>query len=222
MEARPSRMFEVLRACDALGRVIPELDRLWGVPQRADHHPEVDTGVHVMMVVDYAATHGFPLGVRFAALMHDLGKGMTPTDALPRHIGHEAKSAELLEAVCARLRTPVDVRDLARLVAREHGLIHRALELRPATLVQLLERLDVFRRAARLDDVLMACEADYRGRLGLMDRDYPQAAHLRRASDAARAVDAGAIARACADAESIRAQVHAARVAAVRDALGGG
>jgi len=222
MEARPSRMFEVLRACDALGRVIPELDRLWDVPQRADHHPEVDTGVHVMMVVDYAATHGFPLGVRFAALMHDLGKGTTPAQALPRHIGHEAKSAELLEAVCARLRTPVDVRDLARLVAREHGLIHRALELRPATLVQLLERLDVFRRAARLDDVLMACEADYRGRLGLTDRDYPQAAHLRRASDAARAVDAGAIARSCPDPASIRSRVHAARVAAVRAAIGGG
>ncbi len=220
MEDKPSRMFAILRACDALGRVIPELDRLWGVPQRADRHPEVDTGVHVMMVVDYAATHGFPLGVRFAALMHDLGKGATPPASLPAHVGHESQSVALLETVCARLRTPVDVRDLARLVAREHGLIHRALELRPATIVQLLERLDVFRRPARLDEVLMACEADYRGRLGLFERDYPQAPRVRRASDAARAVDAGAIARSCPDADSIRTRVHAARVAAVRAALG--
>ncbi|ODU67168.1 MAG: multifunctional CCA tRNA nucleotidyl transferase/2'3'-cyclic phosphodiesterase/2'nucleotidase/phosphatase, partial [Lautropia sp. SCN 66-9] len=139
MERHPSRMFEVLRECGALERVLPELARLWGVPQRAEHHPEVDTGVHVMMVVDYAAGAGQPLPVRFAALTHDLGKGTTPPEQWPRHIAHEARSVKLLDALCERLRVPGECRDLARLVAREHGLIHRVLELRASTLVELLE-----------------------------------------------------------------------------------
>jgi len=220
MEARPSRMFEVLRSCGALARVFPELDRLWGVPQRADYHPEVDTGVHVMMVIDYAAERGLSLPVRFAALTHDLGKGETEAHALPRHVGHEARSVALVEHACARLRAPGEVRDLARMVAREHGLIHKAQMLRPATLVQLLERLDGIRRPARVDDVLAACEADFRGRLGFRERPYPAPARILAALGAARSVDAGALAAQGGDADAIRARIHAARVDAVERALG--
>ena len=221
MEAKPSRMFEVLRACGALARVFPELDRLWGVPQRADHHPEVDTGVHVMMVVDHAAQQGHGLAVRFAALTHDLGKGETPEHVLPQHIGHEARSVRLVEQACARLRAPTEVRDLARIVAAEHGNIHRALELRPSTLVKLLERMDAMRRPARVDEVLAACEADFRGRPGHAGRPYPQADRLRQALAAARSVDAGAIAAATPQGGSIRDRVHAARVEAVATAMAG-
>jgi tRNA nucleotidyltransferase (CCA-adding enzyme) len=218
MEARPGRMFEVLRACGALARVFPELDRLWGVPQPVATHPEVDTGAHVMMVLDYAARRGFPLPVRFAVITHDLGKGETPPEMLPRHIGHEKRSAELVEQACERLRAPTEVRDLARLVAREHGLIHRAMELRPGTLLELLERLDALRRPERVDAVLAACEADHRGRPGAGERPYPQAERIRVALRAARSVDAGAVAKA-GPAASIRERVHAARAQAVARAL---
>jgi len=221
MEARPSRMFEVLRECGALARLLPELDRLWGVPQRADYHPEVDTGVHVMMVVDTAATMGGSLAVRFAALMHDLGKGTTPDDVLPRHLGHEQRSVELLEAVCKRLRVPTDCRDLAVVVAREHGNIHRSEAFGAAALTRLLERCDALRKPARFAEALQACEADARGRLGFEDREYPQTARLLMALEAAVSVDAGAVARECADNVSlIRDRVHAARVAAVAARLG--
>jgi hypothetical protein len=142
MEACPSRMFAILRECGALARLLPELDRLFGVPQRADYHPEVDTGVHVMMVVDQSAQRGCALPVRFAALLHDLGKGTTPATDLPRHPGHEARSVDLVGAVCARFKVPVDCRDLALLVARYHGDIHRGPELAPATIVRLLESTD--------------------------------------------------------------------------------
>jgi len=222
MEARPSRMLDVLRSCGALARVFPELERLWGVPQRADYHPEVDTGVHMMMVIDYAAERGLALPVRFAALTHDLGKGETPVEMLPRHVGHEARSVALVEAVCERLRVPNEARDLARLVAREHGLIHKAATLRPATLVQLLERLDGPRRPARVHDVLAACEADFRGRLGFRDRAYEAPARVLAALEAARSVDAGAIAAEAAGeggADAIRERIHAARVAAVTLAI---
>ncbi|KDP85094.1 2', 3'-cyclic nucleotide 2'-phosphodiesterase [Cupriavidus sp. SK-3] len=221
MEARPSRMFEVLRECGALARLLPELDRLWGVPQRADYHPEVDTGVHVMMVVDTAATMGGSLAMRFAALAHDLGKGTTPDDVLPRHLGHEQRSVELLEAVCKRLRVPTDCRDLAVVVAREHGNIHRSEAFGAAALTRLLERCDALRKPARFAEALQACEADARGRLGFEDREYPQAARLLMALEAAASVDAGAVARECADNVSlIRDRVHAARVAAVAARLG--
>ena len=219
MEAKPSRMFEVLRACGALARVFPELDRLWGVPQRADHHPEVDTGVHVMMVLDQAARQGASLAVRFAALTHDLGKGETPADVLPRHVGHEARSVRLVEQACERRRAPTQGRELARIVAAEHGNVHRALELRPATLVKLLERIDAFRRPARVEEVLAACEAAARGRLGYADRPYPQAERIRKALAAARSVDAGAVAAATPAGTSIRERVHVARVEAVAKAL---
>jgi len=221
MEARPSRMFEVLRDCGALARLLPELDRLWGVPQRADYHPEVDTGVHVMMVVDTAAGMDAPLPVRFAALVHDLGKGTTPADVLPRHIGHEQRSVALLEDVCKRLRVPTECRDLAVAVAREHGNIHRSDAFGAAALTRLLERCDALRKPARFAGILQACEADARGRLGFEQRSYPQAVRLMAALAAAAAVDAGAVARECAgNASLIKDRVHVARVAAVEAALG--
>jgi tRNA nucleotidyltransferase (CCA-adding enzyme) len=215
MERQPARLFETLRGCGALARLLPEIDRLWGVPQRADFHPEVDTGVHTMMVIDMAARLGLSLPARFAALTHDLGKGTTPADILPRHIGHEHRSVELLEPLCARLRVPTDCRDVARLVARYHGDIHKVAELRPETVVKLIERCDALRRPARFEEVLGACEADYRGRLDFTERAYEAGPRWRQALAAVQAVDAGAVARACADPAQIPARVHAARVAAV-------
>jgi len=221
MERKPSRMFSVLRECGALLRILPEIDSLFGVPQRADYHPEVDTGVHVMMVVDHAAAQGYTLPVRFAALTHDLGKATTPEDVLPRHIGHEGRSVELLKPLCDRLRVPNECRDLALLVAREHGNIHRVMEMGAAALVRLFERSDALRKPARFAEALQACEADARGRLGFERREYAQAERLREALIAARAVDAGAIARSCADKpERIKEAVHQARVAAVAGAVG--
>jgi tRNA nucleotidyltransferase (CCA-adding enzyme) len=216
MEARPSRMFDVLRECGALARLLPELDALWGVPQRADYHPEVDTGVHVMMVIDMAARLAAALPARFAALTHDLGKGRTPADILPRHHGHELKSLTMVEAVCERLRVPTDCRDVARLVARFHGDMHRVAELRPETQLTLLERCDALRRPERFELILLACEADYRGRLGWEERDYVQAAAWRAALAAVRAIDAGAIAGATADPRAIPGNIGAARVEALR------
>ncbi|NJD26216.1 MAG: multifunctional CCA addition/repair protein [Betaproteobacteria bacterium] len=219
MEARPSRMFHVLRDCGALARLLPEVDALFGVPQRADYHPEIDTGVHTMMVIDTAARNGGALPVRFAALCHDLGKGTTPADILPRHIGHELRSEELTGVLCARLRVPAECRDLALLAARLHGDIHRAAELRPATIVDLLERCDALRRPARFAQLLEACRADYNGRLGWDEKPYTSPQRLLLALDAARAVDAGAIAGACATPGEIAGRVHAARVVAVRKVL---
>jgi len=219
METKPSRMFDSLRACGALARLLPEIEALFGVPQRADFHPEVDTGVHVMMVIDMAAQLGLPLPARFAALTHDLGKGVTPPQILPRHTGHEAQSVVLLGPLCERLRVPGDCRELARLVANYHGDIHRAEQLRPATLVKVLEHCDALRRPERFEELLAACEADYRGRLGYAERAYPQAGQWRAALAAARAVDAGGIVRACtASAQEglIPERIHAARVIAVK------
>lgn len=221
MEKKPSRMFEVLRECGALARILPEVDALFGVPQRADYHPEVDTGVHVMMVVDHAAQQGYTLPVRFAALAHDLGKATTPEDVLPRHIGHEGRSVDLLKPLCERLRVPNDCRDLALLVAREHGNIHRVMEMGAGALVRLIERSDAIRKPARFAEALQACEADARGRLGFETRDYPQAERLRVALIAARGVDAGAVAKRLADAPAgIKDAVHQERVRAVEAALG--
>jgi len=187
-EAKPSRMFEVLRACGALAVLLPEVDRLWGVPQRAEYHPEVDTGVHLMMVLDMAARLNAPLTVRFACLTHDLGKGTTPTDVLPRHIGHEARSADLLQDVAERLRVPVDCRETAEVVAREHGNIHRSGDLGADALLRLLERCDAIRKPARFADVLLACECDARGRLGFEEQPYPQRERLAQALQAAQSV----------------------------------
>ncbi|MGF6533653.1 tRNA nucleotidyltransferase (CCA-adding enzyme) [Paraburkholderia sp. GAS206C] len=221
MEKRPSRMFEVLRECGALARILPEIEALYGVPQRADYHPEVDTGVHVMMVVDHAAAQGYALAVRFAALTHDLGKATTPEDVLPRHIGHEGRSVDLLKPLCERMRVPNECRDLALLVAREHGNIHRVMETGAAGVVRLLERCDAIRKPGRFAEALQACESDARGRLGFEARGYPQAERLRVALVAARAVDAGAIAKGVGDrTELIREAVQRERVRVVAVALG--
>ncbi|MBK9955086.1 MAG: multifunctional CCA addition/repair protein [Rhodocyclaceae bacterium] len=219
MEAKPSRMFELLRQCGALRKLLPELERLWGVPQRADYHPEIDTGTHVMMVIDMAARLNLALPARFAALTHDLGKGTTPADVLPRHLGHEQRSVNLLGPVCERLRVPADCRDLALLVARFHGDMYKIDQLRPTTVVRLLERCDVFRRPERFEELLGACEADYRGRLGFAERDFGQSQSWRCAVAAARGVDAGAVAAGCADPARIPARIHEARAAAVAAAL---
>jgi tRNA nucleotidyltransferase (CCA-adding enzyme) len=221
MEAQPSRMFTLLRECGALARILPEVDRLYGVPQRADYHPEVDTGVHVMMVLDHAAKHGYALPVRFAALTHDLGKGTTPADILPRHIGHEGRSVDLLKPLCERLRVPNECRDLAVMVAREHGNIHRVREMGAAALVRLLERCDAIRKPGRFAEALQACESDARGRLGFESSAYPQAERLRTVLIAVRTVDAGAVAAEyAAQPARIKDAVHQARVAAASAALG--
>ncbi len=189
MEQRPSRMFEVLRDCGALARLLPEVDRLWGIPQRADYHPEVDTGVHLMMVLDMSARLGAALPVRFACLGHDLGKGNTPPDVLPRHIGHEERSVRLLKGVCERWRVPRECRELAEVVAREHGNIHRSGDFSPVAVLRLLERCDAIRRPDRFVEVLLACECDARGRLGFEEQAYPQRDRLLTALAAARSVD---------------------------------
>lgn len=220
MERTPSRMFEVLRECGALEHLLPEVDRLWGVPQRAEYHPEVDTGVHLMMVLDMSARMQASLPVRFACLGHDLGKGTTPAGELPRHIGHEERSVRLLKGVCERLRVPTDCRELAEVVAREHGNIHRSAEFGAAALVRLLERCDAFRKPARFDEILLACECDARGRLGLEDSAYPQRPRLARALLAAQSVHTETVALAAQAAglsgPKIGEHIHAARVQAVK------
>lgn len=215
MEAKPSRMFEILRACGALKKLLPELDCLWGVPQRAEYHPEIDTGIHVMMVIDMAAQLNLSLPARFAALTHDLGKGATPADILPRHIGHEQRSATLLEPVCERLRVPADCRDMARLVARFHGDMGKVNELRPDTQLKILERCDALRRPGRFEEILGACEADYRGRLGYAGHPFTAGERWRTLLATVQSVDAGIIAQACADKANIPAQIQQARIKAL-------
>lgn len=195
MEEKPSRMFEVLRACGALHRLLPEVNRLWGVPQRPEYHPEIDTGVHLMMVLDVSAQLNATLATRFACLCHDLGKGTTPADVLPRHIGHEGRSVKLLKALCDRLRAPVECRELAEVVAREHGHIHQSASLGAAALLRLLERCDAIRKPGRFQEVLLACEADARGRLGFELATYPQGLRLRKALELALAADANGAAQ---------------------------
>ncbi len=194
MEEKPSRMFQVLRQSNALQVLLPEVGCLWGVPQRAEYHPEIDTGVHLMMVLDMAAQLNAPLPVRFACLMHDLGKGTTPADILPRHIKHELRSVDLLLPICERLRVPVECKELAVVVAREHGNIHRSGELKADAVLRLLERCDAIRKPARFAQVLQACECDARGRLGKQDDAYPQATRLQTALNAALAVPTAEIA----------------------------
>ena len=219
MEERPSRMFDVLRECGALKVVLPEVDRLWGVPQRPEYHPEVDTGVHLMMVLDMAARLATTLTVRFACLVHDLGKGTTPADMLPRHIGHEQRSAKLLKGLCERLRVPTECRETADVVAREHGNIHRSGELGAAALVRLIERCDGIRKPARFDDILLACECDARGRLGFDEAPYPQRQRLSEALAAVQSVATSVIAARAAESgvtgQKVGEMIHAARVRAV-------
>ncbi len=188
MEAKPSRMFQVLRQCGALQVLLPEVDRLWGVPQPEAHHPEIDTGVHLMMVLDMAAQLNAPLSMRFACLMHDLGKGTTREEELPRHINHESRSVDLLLPICERLRVPLECKELAVVVAKEHGNIHRSATLDASAVMRLLERCDALRKPARFEEALLACECDARGRLGLQEQPYPQRERLSRALKAALAV----------------------------------
>ncbi len=223
MESHPSRMFEVLRDCGALARLLPEVDRLWGVPQRPEYHPEIDTGVPLMMVLDMSARLQAGLPVRFACLAHDLGKGTTPAEMLPRHIGHEERSARLLAGLAARLRVPVECRELADVVAREHGNIHRSGEFRAAALVRLLERCDALRKPARMAEILLACECDARGRAGKQDEPYPQGPRLLAALQAAQSVDTAQVSSramaAGAKGRDIGQWIHAARVDAVQAQL---
>ena len=187
-ETRPDVFFETLRECGALQVIFPELAALYGVPQPPRWHPEVDTGVHVMLALRYAADTGASVTVRFAVLMHDLGKALTAPQRWPSHHGHEEAGVPVIEALCARLKAPNGFRDLAVLTARHHAVVHRAAELRPATVLKLLEATDAFRRPERFEEMLAACEADARGRTGLDTKPYPQRDYLRRVRAAAAAV----------------------------------
>jgi len=188
-ERSPSRFIEVLRDCGALERILPELDRLFGVPQPEEHHPEIDTGIHTLMVLHQACRLSDDTEVRFAALMHDLGKGVTPESEWPHHIEHEARGADIVLDVCKRLRIPNEYRDLAERTARFHLHYHRALELKPSTVVNTLEQLDAFRKPQRFEKFLLASEADARGRPGHEDSTFPQGAYFRTAFEQAQKVD---------------------------------
>ena len=217
MAARPSGMFETLRRCGALARLLPEVDALVGVPQRAEYHPEGDAWTHTLMVLDVAARRDEVLPVRFAALLHDLGKATTPADILPRHHGHEARGARLIEVLAGRLRVPADCRELAVLAAREHGRLHqldRPGGLTAKTIVDVLEKCDAFRRPARFAQLLAVAACDHAGRGGV-GNDYQAGPRWQRMLAAASAVDAGAVAAQCDSAPEIGRRVHAARVAAV-------
>jgi tRNA nucleotidyltransferase (CCA-adding enzyme) len=189
-ERQPDVFIEVLRECGALARLLPEVDALFGVPQPESHHPEIDTGVHVLMALRESVKLDCSKEVRFAVLMHDLGKATTPKELLPRHIAHEERGVALVEKVCTRLRAPNRYRELAIKVCKLHTLCHRAMELRGSTINKLFSGMDAFRRPERLEDFLLACESDARGRLGLEGRDYPQADYLRNALKIAAQVNA--------------------------------
>ncbi len=214
-EPSPAVYFAVLRACGALAIVFPELDRLYGVPQPERWHPEIDTGLHVHLVLTVAAQLSTESRVRFAALMHDLGKGTTPHAEWPKHHGHEGRGVKLVEALCARLRIPNDHRDLAVIVAREHGNVHRAMQLRPDTMLALLERCDALRRPDRFGEALLACIADARGRTGFETADYPQADFLAKALDSARQVTLDPTERSQLDGASIGRRLAELRLAAL-------
>jgi tRNA nucleotidyltransferase (CCA-adding enzyme) len=223
MGAKPSRMLQVLRECGALQRLLPEVDKLYGVPQRAEYHPEIDTGIHLEMVLDTSARVNAPLEVRFACLCHDLGKGTTPPDVLPRHIGHEQRSETLTRALCTRWRVPAECKELAELVAREHGNIHQSLCFGAEAVLRLLMRCDALRRPERFLLALQACECDARGRLGKEDEAYAQRPRLALLLKAAQSVDSAAVsAQALKDGlkgPAVGARMDAARLAAIAAAL---
>jgi tRNA nucleotidyltransferase (CCA-adding enzyme) len=223
MGAQPSRMLQVLRECGALQRLLPEVDQLYGVPQRAEYHPEIDTGIHLEMVLDASACMNAPLEVRFACLCHDLGKGTTPADVLPRHIGHEQRSEKLTRALCTRWRVPVECKELAELVAREHGNIHQSGGFGAEAVLRLLVRCDAMRRPERFLLALQACECDARGRLGKEDNAYAQGPRLALLLKAAQSVDSASIsAQALQDGlkgPAVGARLDAARLAAISGAL---
>jgi tRNA nucleotidyltransferase (CCA-adding enzyme) len=218
-EPTPSRFFEVLRNCGALARILPELEQLFGVPQPKHHHPEEDTGVHTMMVLDQAARLTTDTRVRFAALVHDLGKGTTPREEWPRHIAHEHRGVELVNILCDRLRIPNDYRELAQIVTRYHGIYHRAEELRASTLQDTLEAVDAFRRPERFEQFLLACEADSRGRTGFEELHFAQPALLRDALRAASQVSAKAVVADGYSGKTVGEQLRLRRIEAIRQAL---
>ena len=223
MEDHPARLIEVLRDSGALQRLLPELDRLWGVPQRPEHHPEVDTGAHQLLVLQACARAAAPLPVRWACLCHDLGKGLTPPAHWPRHHGHEGASVRLAAAVGQRLRVPAECRELAEVVAREHGNIHRSGELSAAAVLRLLDRCDALRRPARFEAALLACECDMRGRLGFEHHAYPQRQRLGTALQAVLQSDTASVTQqALADGlkgPAIGQRVQQARLQALEGAL---
>ena len=214
-EDAPQRFFEVLRECGALKVIFPEIDRLWGVPQPERWHPEIDTGVHVMMVLEQAARFSPKVEVRFAALTHDLGKGVTPKKYWPRHSGHEAASVRLVGEMCERLGAPKRFRTLAEKVAKLHGVCHRADELRPDTKLKVLESLGAFRSGSLLEDFLVSCEADYRGRKDMTEDPYPAADVLRRAFSAASTVTGADLAAEGFEGARLGEELRRRRIAAI-------
>jgi tRNA nucleotidyltransferase (CCA-adding enzyme) len=215
-ETRPSVFFELLRESGALARILPEIDALFGVPQNAKYHPEIDTGIHTLLVVDQAAGLSDDLPVRFAALVHDLGKAITPEAQLPSHYGHEWSGLGPIKQLCQRLRIPNEFRDLALLACQVHLKIHRARELKPATILELLETLDAFRRPRRLEQALLVAEADMRGRTGREMEAYPQAAILRAYFKAATEIDTESIARRLKNGPAIAQGIRELRIEAIK------
>jgi tRNA nucleotidyltransferase (CCA-adding enzyme) len=218
-EETPARFFEVLRGCGALARIFPELERLFGVPQPKHHHPEEDTGTHMLLVLAQAARLSADKRVRFAALVHDLGKGTTPPSEWPRHLAHEHRGVALVQALCERLRVPGDYRDLALIVTRHHGVYHRAEALRPSTFLKSLEAMDAFRRTERVEQFLLACEADARGRPGFEESARPETELFRTAFRAAQEVTARELVAQGLKGERIREELHRQRVRAIAHAL---
>ena len=216
---RPDIYFRVLRETGALAVIYPELDRLFGVPQPERWHPEIDSGEHTLMVILDAARRNCSEEVRFAGLVHDLGKGTTPKDQWPRHIGHEQRSAKLIKKLCARTGVPNRFRDLAIPVALYHGICHRAAELRPQTLLKVIEALDAFRRPERLDEFLDACKSDVRGRTGRENDAYPQARIFTKAYRAACAVRAGDLAKEGLSDKALGMAIREARIEAIGKAI---
>ncbi len=218
-EDSPRIYFEVLRECGALKVIFPEIDNLYGIPNPEKHHPEIDTGVHTMMVVDAAVSLSPDPKVRFAALVHDLGKALTPKDQWPKHIGHEEKGVKVIEKLCERIRVPKDYKELAILGSRFHLISHKVFELKASTIVRKLERLDCYRRPQRFEAFLIVCTADYQGRLGFEDRDYPQAIFWRKAYAITQSIDTQPLIEKGLKGNEIANEIHSLRVAAVQQLL---
>lgn len=214
-EASPNRFFEVLRECGALAIIFPEVDRLFGVPQPENYHPEIDTGVHVMMCLQAAVRLNADTETRFAVLTHDLGKGTTPQDILPSHIGHEERGVDLLKALDKRIRLPKSFKQLALVVAQYHTHVHRAEEIKPSTTLKTLQAMDAFRKPERFEKILTACIADARGRTGYENCDYPQADIFRRALQAANSVDVQALVQQGYKGEELAGRIAEARIRAI-------
>lgn len=215
-EPEPARFFEVLRGCGALAVLFPEVERLFGVPQPAQYHPEIDCGIHTLLVLQQAAQLSAAPEVRFAALTHDLGKGLTPADILPSHHGHERLSRELTTQLCERLKIPNRFRELAEHVAEQHGRIHKALELQAKTVLNVLEVTDAFRKPERFEQLLLACEADSKGRTGFENRPYPQATYFREALRACQQVEVQTVIQAGFQGVQIKEELHRRRIAVIK------